>query len=304
MNILAGVLFGWFCEISNTARRVLENLQQHSTGSVFTVQGHHPAMAWCRQTFIQSYYIYFANSQLKVETNCSFQLECVPYPVSCLLASYCACTSLASFPGLFQLQFLIEQNLTRSRTGSREELWTGMLIEVTVQCDERWASPSSWYCCSKYLHTHTHTISMYSPSFTVVRCPHQLMSSVQHQNQPSHVLLAGTTLPYCPISHRHPGRLYQGGTHQVLWLVGELMSQYVVCSSFQNCIDTTAWLEMSSMHNRPDMIQCTKDIVTVLKHNTCTCICGSLKYKSVAILITPSCLKNYILCACILLNFS
>lgn len=45
MNILAGVLFDWFCEISNTARRVLENLQQHSTGSVFTVKGQHPAMA-------------------------------------------------------------------------------------------------------------------------------------------------------------------------------------------------------------------------------------------------------------------
>ena len=179
MNILVGVLFDWFCEISNTARRVLENLQQHSTGSVFTVQGHHPAMAWCRQTFIQSYYIYFADSQLKVETNCSFQLECVPYPVSCLLASYCACTSLASFPGLSQLQFLIEQNwhdqeLDPGKT-CEQGCWLRSLCNVM---NDEHLHRVDIVIQSIYTHTHTHTISMYFPSFTVVRCPHQLMSSV------------------------------------------------------------------------------------------------------------------------------
>lgn len=149
---------------------------------------------------------------------------------------------------------------------------------------------------SIYTHTHTHHIhvlpilhssSMSTPIDVIRAASEPTVTRSAGWNDPP--ILSNFNFSQTPQTSL-PGRNTSGT------LIGgrARMSQYVVCSSFQNRIDTTAWLEMSSMHNRPDVIQCTKDIVTVLKHNTCTCICGSLKYKSVAILITPSCLKNYI----------
>ena len=155
---------------------------------------------------------------------------------------------------------------------------------------------------------------MYSPSFTVVLCPHQLMSSAPNQNQLWHALLAGMTLPYCPSSRRHPGRLYQGETHQVRgWGGGWIASfcstayhrargigWYVVCS----IVPASYWCHglarnIKVAHRTNLSVFCTQALMILSQLSSTIFLAASDRnwiIHFVTILIASSCSKKLLYC--------